>query len=127
MSDKVVYPVYGGDDIPYEPSYLRMVFESREDDIKYIKELQEKEEDLADEEDKYYNEESDWMSWYYSSHDTDFCELEEDTEEYNNAVEEIIKHFNITRDYFQEVINRPYYTRQCYHIGPKIPFFPQKD
>ena len=35
----LVYPVYGGDDMPYEPSYLRMVFESREDAIKYIKEL----------------------------------------------------------------------------------------
>ena len=35
---RLVYPVYGGDDIPYEPSYLRMVFESREDALKYIKE-----------------------------------------------------------------------------------------
>lgn len=123
----LVYPVYGGDDIPYEPSYLRMVFESREDALKYIKELQEKEEDLVDEENKYSSKESSWISWYYFSHDIDFYELEEGTEEYNNAVEEIIKHFNITKDYFQKVINRSYYTKQHYYIGSEILFFPKKD
>ena len=123
----LVYPVYGGDDMPYEPSYLRMVFESREDAVKYIKELQEKEEDFANEENKYSGEESDWISWYYYSHDIDFYGLEEGTEEYNNAVEEIVKHFNITKDYFQKVINRSYYTKQRYYIGSEIPFFPKKD
>ena len=123
----LVYPVYGGDDMPYEPSYLRMVFESRKDAVKYIKELQEKEEELVDEENKYSNEESNWISWYYFSYNIDFCELEEGTEEYNNAVEDIITHFNITKDYFQKVINRSYYTRQRYYIGSEILFFPKKD
>lgn len=126
MSDKVVYPVYGGDDIPYEPSYLRVIFESREEAKKYVKELNENEEKLDEKDMRYADLEQEWFGWYDDTHEVYFEDIA-DSDAYNKAKKEIMDHFNITKEMFNEVAERPPYVKQIYHVGPEIPFFPQRD
>ena len=105
---KKVYLVYGGDDIPYEPTHVIASFLNKEKAKEYLKKLKEEDEKNRQLEEQYeelYNQ-------YYEYLEDEHLEDAED-----NIVEEALaKKFGVTKEFAHEVMNFYYYP-QIYYMS----------
>lgn len=104
---KKVYLVYGGDDIPYEPTHVIASFLDKEKAEEYLKKLKEEDEKNRQLEEQYeelYNQ-------YYEYLEDEHIEYECD----DIADEALAKKFNVTKEFAHEVMNFSYYP-QFYYI-----------
>ena len=105
---KKVYLVYGGDDMPYEPTYVIASFldkEKAEEFVKKLKEEDEKNRQLDKQYEELYNQ-------YYEYLEDEHLEDAED-----NIVEEALaKKFGVTKEFAHEVMNFYYYP-QIYYMS----------
>ena len=106
-STKKVYLVYGGDDVPYEPTHVIASFLNKKKAQEYLKKLKEDDEknfQLNEQYEKLYNQ-------YYEYLENEHLEDAED-----NIVEEALaKKFGVTKEFVHEVMNFSYYP-QFYYI-----------
>lgn len=106
-SAKKVYLVYGGDDIPYEPTHVIATFldkDKAEEYLKKLKEDDEKNRQLEEQYEELYNQ-------YYEYLEDEHIEYECD----DIADEALAKKFNVTKEFAHEVMNFSYYP-QFYYI-----------
>ena len=105
-STKKVYLVYGGDDVPYEPTHVIASFLNKKKAQEYLKKLKEDDEknfQLNEQYEKLYNQ-------YYEYLENEHLEDAED-----NIVEEVLaKKFGVTKEFVHEVMNFSYYPQFYY-------------
>lgn len=106
-NNKKVYLVYGGDAIPYEPTYVIASFLDKDKAEEYLKKLKEDDEKNCKLNEQY----EELYSQYCEYLDNEHIEYQYD----GIADEELAKKFNVTKEFVHEVMNFYYYP-QSYHI-----------
>lgn len=106
-SAKKVYLIYGGDDIPYEPTHVIASFLNKEKAREYLKKLKEDDEKNRQLEEQY----TELYNQYYEYLEDEHIEYECD----DIADEALAKKFNVTKEFAHEVMNFSYYP-QFYYI-----------
>lgn len=106
-STKKVYLVYGGDDIPYEPTHVIAAFLDKEKAEECLKKLKEEDEKKRQLNDQYF----DLYGQYYEYLEDEHIEYDDD----DIADEALAKKFNVTKEFAHEVMNFSYYP-QFYYI-----------
>ena len=104
---KKVYLIYGGDDIPYEPTHVIASFLNKKKAEEYLKKLKEDDEKNRQLEEQY----TELYNQYY-----EYLEDEQLEDAEDNIVEEALaKKFGVTKEFAHEVMNFSYYP-QFYYI-----------
>ena len=105
---KKVYLVYGGDDMPYEPTYVIASFLDKDKAEEFVKKLKEDDEKKRQLNDQYFE----LYGQYYEYLENEHLEDAED-----NIVEEALaKKFGVTKEFAHEVMNFYYYP-QIYYMS----------
>ena len=106
-STKKVYLIYGGDDMPYEPTHVIASFLNKEKAEEYLKKLKEEDEkncQLNEQYEKLYDKYDEYL-------ENEHIEYADD-----NVIDEALaKKFGITKEFAHEVMNFSYYP-QFYYI-----------
>ena len=106
-TDKKVYLIYGGYDMPYEPTYVIASFLDKDKAKEFVEKLKEEDKkncQLNEQYEELYNQ-------YYEYLENEHLEDAED-----NIVEEALaKKFGVTKEFAHEVMNFSYYP-QFYYI-----------
>lgn len=106
---KKVYLIYGGDAIPYEPTYVIASFldkDKAEEFVENLKEEDEKNRELDEQYTELYNQ-------YYEYLEDEHIE---DTDD--NVIDEALaKKFGVTKEFAHEVMNFNDYCPQIYYIS----------
>ena len=105
-STKKVYLIYGGDDIPYEPTHVIATFLDKEKAEEYLKKLKEEEEknyQLNEQYEKLYNIYNEYLTNEHIKYDYDGI-----------ADKELAKKFGVTKEFAHEVMNFYYYPKIYY-------------
>ena len=108
-SAKKVYLLYGGDAVPYEPTYVIAAFLDKDKAEEFLKRLKEE-----DEKNCQLNEQ------YAELYDKYYEYLEDEHIEYHYdgiADEALAKKFNVTKEFAHEVMNFNDYCPQIYYIS----------
>ena len=96
MTDKKVYLVYGGDNIPYEPTHVIATFLDKDKAEEYLKKLKEEDEKNYQLNEKY--------SELYKQYD-EYLDNEHIEYDYDGVADEALaKKFNVTKEFAYEVI-----------------------
>ena len=105
-STKKVYLVYGGDDVPYEPTHVIASFLNKKKAEEYLKKLKEEDEKNRQLEEQY----TELYNQYYEYLEDEHLEDAED-----NIVEEALaQKFGVTKEFAHEVMNFSYYPQFHY-------------
>ena len=104
---KKAYLIYGGDEMPYEPTYVIASFLDKDKAEEFVKKLKEDDEKKRQLNDQYFE----LYGQYYEYLENEHLEDAED-----NIVEEALaKKFGVTKEFAHEVMNFSYYP-QFYYI-----------
>ena len=106
-STKKVYLVYGGDDVPYEPTHVIASFLNKKKAEEYLKKLKEEDEKNRQLEEQY----TELYNQYYEYLEDEHIEYECD-DVIDGA---LAKKFGVTKEFAHEVMNFYYYP-QFYYI-----------
>lgn len=105
-TDKKVYLIYGGDAMPYEPTYVIASFLDKEKAQEYLKKLKEDDEKNRQLEEQY----TELYNQYYEYLEDEHIEYADD-----NVIDEALaKKFNVTKEFTHEVMNFSYYPQYYY-------------
>lgn len=106
-STKKAYLIYGGDDIPYEPTHIIATFLDKDKAEEFLKKLKEEDEkncQLNEQYSELYNQYGEYLDNEYIEYDYDGV-----------ADEALAKEFGVTKEFAHEVMNFHYYP-QIYYI-----------
>lgn len=107
METKKAYIIYGGDCIPYEPSYPIGIVLTEERAKQIVQELQQKDEQIQKEAKQLDKEISKYEKWM-DDNGIDF----DDDEEYIKLVSE---HFDVSKEYVEKCFDSHFNCPQCYY------------